>query len=66
MATDERGPAAPALVEKGTSRDQRVFTGTLATLPAIVERETVSAPTLIIIGEVVKLRRELNWYRREA
>ncbi len=55
-----------ALVEKGTSRDQRVFTGTLATLPAIVERETVSAPTLIIIGEVVKLRRELNWYQREA
>ena len=41
-----------------------MFTGTLETLPSIVERESVSAPTLIIVGEVVGLRRDLNWYQR--
>ncbi len=54
-----------ALVEKGTSPEQRVFTGTLTTLPQILKSEHVSAPTLIIVGEVVKLRSQLNWYKRE-
>ncbi len=54
-----------ALVEKGTMPEQRVLTGTLKTLPAIVSRQSLSAPTLIIIGNVVRLRDELNWYKRD-
>ena len=54
-----------ALVEKGTTREQRVFTGTLKTLPSIVSKEDISAPTLIIVGNVVRLRDELNWYKKE-
>lgn len=53
-----------ALIEKGTTREQRVFTGTLASLPELLKTETISAPTLIIIGEVVTLRDQLNWYQQ--
>jgi len=51
-----------ALVQQGTTRHQRVFTGTLATLPEIVERSKVKAPTLIIVGDVVRLRDKLKWF----
>ena len=50
-----------ALVSKGTTRDQKVVTGTLTTMPELVKTEKVKAPTLIIIGEVVKLRDKLRW-----
>lgn len=51
-----------AMIEQGTKPDQRVLTGTLKTLPEIVESAGVSAPTLTIIGEVVKLRGKLQWF----
>jgi uroporphyrin-III C-methyltransferase/precorrin-2 dehydrogenase/sirohydrochlorin ferrochelatase len=51
-----------ALIEQGTTQSQRVFTGTLSTLPVTVESEDIQAPTLIIIGSVVSLRSELKWF----
>ncbi len=51
-----------ALVQQGTTPNQRVITGTLATLPAIAEREKPQAPTLIIVGGVVTLREKLAWF----
>jgi uroporphyrin-III C-methyltransferase/precorrin-2 dehydrogenase/sirohydrochlorin ferrochelatase len=51
-----------ALVQQGTTQDQRVFVETLATLPTLVEREEIKPPTLIIVGEVVKLREKLKWF----
>ncbi len=51
-----------ALVQQGTTRRQRVLTGTLANLPAIVKEGQVKAPTLIIVGEVVQLHTKLNWF----
>ncbi len=55
-----------ALVQQGTTRYQRVLTGTLETLPGIVEKGKVKPPTLIIVGEVVKLREKLDWFRPAA
>jgi len=52
-----------ALVEKGTSPDQRVHIGTLKTLPRLVHEKKVKPPTLIIVGEVVNLHEKLNWYK---
>jgi uroporphyrin-III C-methyltransferase / precorrin-2 dehydrogenase / sirohydrochlorin ferrochelatase len=52
-----------ALVEQGTTRNQRVHIGTVATLPALVAKADVRAPTLTIIGEVVTLHDKLDWYR---
>lgn len=55
-----------ALVQAGTTPQQRVLTGTLATLPGIVEVSEAKAPTLIIIGEVVRLRERLKWFEPAA
>ena len=51
-----------ALIEKGTTRQQRVITGTLSDLPAQVAGADIKAPTLIIVGEVVNLHRQLAWF----
>ena len=51
-----------AIVQQGTTQNQRVITGTLATLPVIVQREKLRAPTLIIVGGVVTLREKLAWF----
>ncbi len=57
-------PQMPAaLVQQGTTHLQRVFTGTLTSLPAIVEQAQPKPPTLIIIGEVVQLQEKLSWYK---
>lgn len=55
-----------ALVEKGTSQEQRVHIGDLTTLHEIVEKNNVKAPTLIIVGEVVSLHDKLNWFEPEG
>ncbi|MFJ4056217.1 siroheme synthase CysG [Pseudomonas sp. NPDC089743] len=58
-----RASSTPAaLVQQGTTRNQRVFTGTLADLPALVAKHEVHAPTLVIVGEVVQLRDKLAWF----
>jgi uroporphyrin-III C-methyltransferase/precorrin-2 dehydrogenase/sirohydrochlorin ferrochelatase len=55
-----------ALVQQGTTRSQRVLTGTLETLPRIVQATQVKAPTLIIVGQVVRLREKLAWFEPTA
>ncbi|MBY6189361.1 siroheme synthase CysG [Microbulbifer agarilyticus] len=52
-----------ALVEKGTTRDQRVIVGTIGTLPQLAVEHEVGAPALTIIGGVVTLRESLGWYQ---
>ncbi len=57
-----RSPLTPvALVEKGTTPQQRVVIATLATINERVIAEKVSAPTLTIIGDVVQLHNKLHW-----
>jgi uroporphyrin-III C-methyltransferase/precorrin-2 dehydrogenase/sirohydrochlorin ferrochelatase len=51
-----------ALIQQGTTFNQRVFTGTLANLPQLVAEHEVHAPTLVIVGEVVTLRDKLKWF----
>lgn len=51
-----------ALIENGTTPQQRVFVGTLATMVAQLSVEGVQSPSLIIVGEVVALRDSLQWF----
>lgn len=51
-----------ALVQQGTTEHQQVWVSTIAELPEVAEREQPTAPTLIIIGEVVKLHNSLAWF----
>jgi uroporphyrin-III C-methyltransferase / precorrin-2 dehydrogenase / sirohydrochlorin ferrochelatase len=58
-----QSPELPAaVIQHGTAPTQRVVAGTLATLPALAERAELHGPTLIIVGDVVRLRDRLNWF----
>jgi uroporphyrin-III C-methyltransferase/precorrin-2 dehydrogenase/sirohydrochlorin ferrochelatase len=59
MAADK--PAA--LVQQGTTDNQKVWVSTINELPAIAEREKPVAPTLVIIGEVTRLHNTLAWFK---
>lgn len=50
-----------ALIQQGTTPKQKIYTGTLQTLPEIIKANDVQAPTLIIVGEVVDLHDKLAW-----
>ena len=51
-----------AIVQQGTTPNQRTVVGTLATLPDLAAKAKLQAPTLIIVGEVVKLHGRLAWH----
>jgi uroporphyrin-III C-methyltransferase / precorrin-2 dehydrogenase / sirohydrochlorin ferrochelatase len=51
-----------ALVEKATLPAQRVVEATLRSLPQEAARRNVGPPALLIVGEVVRLRRRLAWF----
>ena len=51
-----------AVVEKGTTLDQRVVTGNLGNLASRVAAGGLESPCLIIVGEVVRLRDSLAWF----
>jgi uroporphyrin-III C-methyltransferase/precorrin-2 dehydrogenase/sirohydrochlorin ferrochelatase/uroporphyrin-III C-methyltransferase len=55
-----------ALVQQGTTPDQRVYIETLASLPTLAERYPVKPPTIIIVGAVVELHKKLNWFGKSA
>ena len=55
-----------AIVQQATTPKQRTITGTLATLPQLAAEAALLAPTLIIVGEVVKLHDRLAWYPEQA
>ncbi|AJD48212.1 uroporphyrin-III C-methyltransferase [Isoalcanivorax pacificus W11-5] len=58
-----KSPQTPAaLVSQGTTADQQVVTGTLENLPALAAQAQLPAPTLLIIGDVVALHAQLNWF----
>jgi uroporphyrin-III C-methyltransferase/precorrin-2 dehydrogenase/sirohydrochlorin ferrochelatase len=58
-----RSPDTPvALVERATTLQQRVLRGTLATMVEVVAQAQPAAPTLIIVGDVVRLHETLSWF----
>ena len=54
-----------AIVQQGTTPQQRTITGTLATLPHLAQQAQLTPPTLIIVGEVVKLHDKLAWFKEK-
>ncbi|UFU00671.1 uroporphyrinogen-III C-methyltransferase [Radiobacillus kanasensis] len=49
-----------AVIQEGTTVEQRVVTGTLGTIVGIVKAEEIRNPAMIIIGEVVRFREKLQ------
>ncbi|HEY1535755.1 MAG TPA: uroporphyrinogen-III C-methyltransferase [Polyangiaceae bacterium] len=58
-----RSAETPAAVIQWAARpEQRVVTGTLATIAALAQAAGIANPAVIVVGEVVSLRRELEWF----
>ena len=51
-----------AAVQHGTLSTQQVLTGTLSDLPAKVAGSGFTSPSLLIVGDVVKLHGALHWF----
>jgi uroporphyrin-III C-methyltransferase len=67
LISSGRSSETPAAVIRwGTYEAQQVVTGTLATIANAVEQARLRAPSLIVIGEVVRLRDELKWFASSA
>ncbi|MEA4926488.1 MAG: uroporphyrinogen-III C-methyltransferase [Syntrophomonadaceae bacterium] len=60
---DQETPVA--LIRRGTFPDQEVLCGTLADIAAKVQKENFSPPAIIIVGETVNLRDELQWREKK-
>mgnify|MGYP003700301951 CR=1 FL=1 len=56
------GELPAAIVERGTTPEQRVLVATVRDLPARARAAEFRAPSLIILGEVVRLREKLAWF----
>ncbi len=58
-------PDTPAAVVRwGTTARQHTVTGTLADLPGKAAAAGIKPPAVTLVGRVVELRRELNWFER--
>lgn len=53
-----------ALVQWGTTTKQATVTGTLDTIVERVEEAGITAPAIIVLGEVVRLRKTMKWFER--
>jgi uroporphyrin-III C-methyltransferase/precorrin-2 dehydrogenase/sirohydrochlorin ferrochelatase len=60
---DPKMPAA--IIDNGTRANQRVAVGTIADLHDLAVREGLQGPSMIIIGNVVKLRDKLRWFSEQ-
>jgi len=50
-----------AVISKGTTADQSVVVGTLENI--VEKAKDVPTPALIVVGKVVELREQLNWFK---
>jgi uroporphyrin-III C-methyltransferase len=58
-----RPPSEPlAIVSKAATPEQRVLVTTLAEAAAAARAAAIEAPTIVAIGEIVRLRTELDWW----
>jgi uroporphyrinogen III methyltransferase/synthase len=63
LLAEGAAPSTPvALVRWGTTPRQESLEGTLATIAGLAEKRRFKAPAITVVGDVVKLRAELNWY----
>lgn len=62
-----RAPETPvAIIEQGSTPQQRTTTGTLADVEGIARAAGVTHPAIIVVGEVAALHRQLAWFEPAA
>lgn len=61
-----RSPDTPvAVIRWGTRPDQKTLVSTLKDIAKLVKEKDIRPPAVTIVGDVVNLREELNWYEKK-
>ena len=65
LITHGRPPGTPvAIISRGTTGRQETLVGTLDTIAELASRSGIAPPAVTVIGEVVRLREQLNWFEQ--
>ena len=64
MAHGAAADTPVAMVRWGTTCQQQTIQGTLGTIGDIAERTGFKPPAVTVIGEVARLRNQLNWFEK--
>jgi uroporphyrinogen III methyltransferase / synthase len=63
LIKDGMAPETPAaIIQRGTLGKQKSVVGTLGAIAALAKEKKMSPPALVILGDVVRLREQLNWF----
>jgi len=62
IAAGRDGETPAVAISQGTTDQQRSVRATLATLPAEIDRQQLSSPAVIVIGEVAAFHDRLDWF----
>ena len=63
LIKNNKPPSTPAaVITHGTTGRQRCVTGTLQDIVAKVKSEDLKPPSVVIVGDVVHLRKHLRWF----
>ena len=61
-----RKPDTPvAVIRWGTRPDQRTLVSTLGNIAELVREKDIRPPAVMVVGDVVNLRKELSWYEEK-
>ncbi|RHW39455.1 uroporphyrinogen-III C-methyltransferase [Lysinibacillus yapensis] len=53
-----------AVIERGTTVNQRTFTATLSNIDEKIQQEEIVNPALILVGDVVNVREKIAWFEQ--
>lgn len=60
-----RSPETPvALIRWGTKPSQKTVTGTLSSISDLAQKNNITPPAVIVVGEVVKLSDNIAWFKK--
>ncbi len=61
----KRNPQTPvALIHWGTTENQKIIVATLNTIVEVARKAEIQNPSMIIIGEVVKMHEKIAWFEQ--
>lgn len=63
LVSNGRSPDTPvAVIRKGTSAEQTTWVGNLGNISRLAGENRIRPPAIIVVGDVVRLREDLNWF----
>ncbi|HDK16353.1 MAG TPA: uroporphyrinogen-III C-methyltransferase, partial [Nitrospirae bacterium] len=66
LVENGRNPDTPvAVIRWGTRPEQKTITGNLENIAKTVKEEDIRPPAVMVVGDVVRLRKSLKWYEKK-